>query len=71
MFSSENTRLLFHQLPTETQVLYAELENKLAKRGSMLYVEQVIAAGSISEVIIRIAENFKLPVHEADFTHGD
>jgi hypothetical protein len=59
-FSSEVDRILFHQLPTETQVFYTNWEIQLAKRGSTFHVEQVLMDGKISEVIVRITENYKL-----------
>lgn len=59
-FSNEETRLRFHSLPTETQVFYTEWEDRLARRGCRLHIDAVIAMGAISEVVIRITENFKL-----------
>lgn len=66
-FSGEETRLRFHQLPTETQVFYSDWEARLARRGCRLHVDAVIACGKISEVVIRIAEDFELRAVEGEF----
>lgn len=65
-FSGEETRMRFHSLPTDTQVFYTEWEDRLASRGCRLHVDAVIALGQISEVVIRIAENYKLVSFEAE-----
>lgn len=70
-FANDYTRFRFHQLPADTQVIYTDWEVKLAKRGSRLHVEQVLAIGSISEVIVRVAENFKLPIDDVDLPGTD
>lgn len=57
-FSSETVRILFHKLPTETQVQYAEWEDRSAKRGQALHIEAVMQWEQVSEVIIRITEDY-------------
>lgn len=59
-FTSESVRILFHQLPTETQVFYADWEHRLAQRSARLHVDDVICTDAVSEVVIRITENFKV-----------
>lgn len=58
-FASESVRILYHQLPTETQVFYADWEHRLARRSARLHIDNVIDTSTISEVVIRITENFK------------
>lgn len=70
-FSGEETRLRFHSLPTETQVFYTDWEASLARRGCRLHVDAVIAQGNISEVVIRIAENFNLSLRHPDDSGAD
>lgn len=65
-FSGEDTRLRFHTLPTHTQVFYTDWEAQLARRGCRLHIDAVIASGKISEVIIRITENFELIPFESE-----
>lgn len=65
-FRDEDTRLRFHTLPTATQVLYNDWEARLAQRGSRLHIDDVIAVGAVSEIIVRITENFKLSAVESD-----
>jgi hypothetical protein len=57
-FASEMVRTLFHQLPTETQVMYSDWEAKLARKKCLIHVDAVMLAGTISEVVVRITENF-------------
>lgn len=57
-FASEPVRFLFHQLPTETQVRYTEMEKRMAQRGQRLHIEGVMRFENILEVIIRITEQF-------------
>ena len=57
-FASEAVRTLFHQLPTETQVLYSDWESKLARKKCSIHVDAVMIVGSVSEVVIRITEDF-------------
>lgn len=59
-FTSETVRLLFHMLPTGSQVLYAEMEEGLAKRGQKLHIDAVMQFDNVSEVIIRISADYKL-----------
>lgn len=69
-FKDEQVRLQFHSLPTATQVNYADWEAKLAKRNARLHIDDVIAAGPISEIVIRITENFQLTAVNAQLTVG-
>lgn len=59
-FASEAVRTAFHQLPTQTQVEYTEMENRFADQGRSLHIEAVIQHSErCLEVIVRIAEQFK------------
>ncbi len=58
-FASDLTRMLFHQLPTERQVRYAEWEADLAQRAEMLQIDSVMVCGNVSEVVLRIRAEFK------------
>ena len=55
-FSSDLTQMLFHELSTDTQKFYVELEDRLADAGRALQVDAVCAGGETLEVIIRINE---------------
>lgn len=59
-FASDTVRMLFHQLPTETQVHYSDWEAQLAKRQRRLHVDAVMQHGPHLEVVIRITEDFRL-----------
>ncbi len=59
-FQTEDVRLKYHGLPTETQVIYDEMEARLAKRGYRIHVDDIVIEKSLSEVVIRVTENFKL-----------
>ena len=63
-FASETVRMLYHQLPTETQVWYADWEAELARRQCYLHIDAVMRSGTALEVVVRIAENFQAPVGE-------
>ena len=58
-FASETVRLLFHQLPTERQVEFSEMEERLAKRLQRLHIDGVMTDSSVSEVLIRITFDSK------------
>lgn len=58
-FKDEATRLFFHSLPTETQVQYTDWEVRLAKRNARLHIDAVISIGKVSEIVVRITEDFK------------
>ena len=58
-FASDNVRMLYHQLPTETQVEYAGMESRLALRGQLLQIDSVMRVENILEVIIRVTQDFK------------
>lgn len=66
-FASETVRILYHQLPTDTQVMYADWETRLAQRRCQLHIEAVMRHERISEVIVRITEqfNFSAPIRRA------
>lgn len=57
-FASETVRILYHQLPTATQVMYEEWENRLAAKRCSLHVDAVMQYDRVSEVMIRITENY-------------
>lgn len=59
-FASETTRMLFHELPTEKQVAYADLEVLLAEQGRVMHVDSVMSDGCTLEVVIRIGEKLHL-----------
>lgn len=65
-FASDTTRLLFHQLPTPTQVQFTELEERLAEQQQRLHVEAVRQDGNTLEVVVRITEHFE---HSAAGAH--
>ena len=56
-FASEAVRLLFHQLPTEEQLNYSNLEERLAAQGSQLRVEAVMRYERVLEVVVRITNH--------------
>lgn len=56
-FASDTTRILFHQLPTATQMSYAEWETKLSLKNQFLQIDSVMQHGTISEVVIRITDH--------------
>lgn len=61
-FVSETVRLLFHQLPADTQVRYAELENRLAKNGQGMQIDAVMQLERILEVVIRVSQQYSFHV---------
>ncbi len=61
-FASETVRMLYHQLPTETQVWYADWEADMAKRRRYLHIDAVMQQGNALEVVVRIAEHLQVPV---------
>ena len=58
-FASEEVRMAFHQLPTQTQVEYTEMENRFADRGSGLHIEAVNHHADCLEVVVRVSHQFK------------
>lgn len=58
-FASEAVRMLFHQLPTQTQVEYTALENRCADNGQRLHIDDVIVQVDCLEVVIRITQDIK------------
>jgi hypothetical protein len=58
-FATENVRILFHQLPAETQLNYQKLEKRLAKSGDSLNIEGIIRHERILEVILRITTDLE------------
>lgn len=62
-FESEETRGVFHTLPTQKQFEYCELEVYLARQGKRLHIKEVFPAedGEL-KVLIRIDEKNILPV---------
>lgn len=59
-FASDTVRTLFHMLPTETQVQYSDWEAKLAKKQRRLHIDAVMSHDNCLEVVVRIAEDFRL-----------
>lgn len=58
-FSSEVVRILFHQMPTEVQVQYAEMEVRMAKHGQTIRIDDVKINETCTEVTLRLGYNFK------------
>jgi hypothetical protein len=56
-FASETVRLLFHQLPTTTQLNYERLEHRLADDGQSISIESINRYERILEVVVRITED--------------
>lgn len=56
LFRSEVARELFHELPTDTQVEFARLEELLANCGKILYVEAVMRGERSLEVVVRVCQ---------------
>ncbi len=59
-FASDTVRQLFHELPTATQVMYSDMEQRLAKQQRRIHIDAVMRNNTILEVIIRIFEDFRL-----------
>lgn len=57
-FASDTVRMLFHQLPTATQVEWEEWEDRMAKRGRRLHIEAVMRHERTSEIVVRIFEQY-------------
>lgn len=55
-FDSDLVRLLFHQLPTETQVGWNEGDRQLQSVGKQMHIVSVMQDGETSNVIVRITE---------------
>lgn len=55
-FGSEVTRMLYHSLPTEVQVSYSRLEERLADDGKELQIESVMLNDNDLDVVVRISE---------------
>lgn len=51
--------MVFHQLPTHTQVEYTQLEERAALMGKQLQIEAVMQTEATLEVIIRITDDLK------------
>lgn len=58
-FRDEVTRLTFHRLPTDVQVAYSDFEQRLAQRGQQIFIDGVRLDENVSEVIIRISEDYR------------
>ncbi len=54
-FSTELTRHLFHELPTDEQVRITRLEQHVAEAGFLLHVESVMTFEGSLNVVVRIA----------------
>lgn len=59
-FKNESIRFAFHKLPTERQVEFTDFEERAAKRGLYLIIEDVKQEGTISEVLMRIGTCFEV-----------
>ncbi len=57
-FASDLVQGIYHELPTETQLLYSRMEDKLAMSGQQLHIESVMADERILEVVVRIRQKF-------------
>lgn len=64
-FHSETVRLLFHQLPIDTQIFYSTFESQLAENKKCLHIDGVMVLDDSLEVIIRISENFNFPTSDS------
>lgn len=70
-FSSEEVRILYHQLPTAQQTEYASWEESLAQKGRRLHIDAVTKQSNISEVVIRIVEEHNFPVSATTDAYTD
>jgi hypothetical protein len=71
-FVSETVRILFHQLPTETQMQYVKLSERFSERGAALCIEAVCRHERILEVVVRVGEYLEtrnLPSHNITKTN--
>lgn len=57
-FSSELTRMIYHSLPTDTQLQFSRLESVLTAQDMMLHVESVMGDGKVLELVARITGPF-------------
>lgn len=57
-FATDLVQNIYHELPTDTQVLYTRMEEGLARNGQQLHIESVMADENILEVVIRIRQKF-------------
>lgn len=58
-YASQTVRFLFHQLPTERQLDFMDMEERLAKRQQLLHIDGVMTFDGCSEVVIRISFDYK------------
>lgn len=54
-YSSPTVRFLYHQLPAADQLLFSDLEDRLAKLEKLLHIDGVMSFDGASEVIFRIS----------------
>lgn len=59
-FASEAVRILYHQLPTDTQVRFTDMEETMAEYKQQLKIEAVMQYDRSLEVVIRITEKSNL-----------
>lgn len=55
-FASDVTRMAYHELPTDVQRYYLELEDRLAENGRTLQLDGVVRTSDALEIIIRVCE---------------
>ena len=53
-YSSPTVRMLYHQLPAADQLLFSNLEERLAAAEKLLHIDGVMSFDGASEVIFRI-----------------
>lgn len=58
-FASEEIRFTFHTLPTERQVEFVETEERLAKLGLYVVIENVLLDGRHLEVLVRVSSEYE------------
>lgn len=57
-FSSELTRMIFHSLPTDTQLQFSRLESALTAQEMLMHIESVMGDGTKLELVARITGPF-------------
>lgn len=58
-YASDTVRFLFHKLPAERQLDFANMEERLAKHLHRLHIDAVMSHDGHSEIIIRISFDYQ------------
>lgn len=61
IFESEEVRGKFHDLPTQKQFEWSQVEEYLSRFGMLIHIMQVNRHHEGSEVIVRIDDKLKVP----------